>query len=474
MTMTRASTGIPGLDEIIGGGLPEAGIYLFSGSPGAGKTILAQQIAYHSACPERPALYMSTVAEPYEKIVAHVQPFAFYRPDFPGRAIHYLDLGHLLTEGGLSAVLEYIRTELTTHFPGYVVIDSFRSLRDFAASSRELAVFLHSLAGSLSALNCLTLLLDESPVRDLMETPMAAVADGIFHIHNEVSGRSSRRWLQVLKLRGSGYRPGSHLMSISHDGARVYPRLGSYVNGRDHPTPGGFCPTGVTQLDTMLGGGFPRGSVNLVAGHLGTGKTVLALTFVIGGALAGEPGVFVSLQENPSWLRLTGASFGWDIPALEAAGRLNLMHVPPLDIEVDRMGHELLARVREMGARRVVIDAVTDLDTAAIGIDDFHAFIYALGRLLHQEGVTTLVVASVSQGEGDVGFLKVAHIADAMVHLDLSIAPDQVSRQLRILKARANPGGAGMFGMRIDSRQGLVLDTEAPIARPVSQPIPRG
>lgn len=470
-TTARLSTGILGLDDVLEGGLPDASIYLLSGPPGVGKTIIAQQFIYHCASPERPVLYFSTVAEPHEKIIAHVQNFLFYRREYPGRTIHYIDLGSILAEGGLPAVLQHIKSELTSHFPGFVVIDSFRALRDFAASPRDLSVFIHSLAGLLSALRCVTLLLDESPIGELMETPMAAVADGIFHVHNEVSGRSIRRWFQVIKLRASGFRAGSHLMGISQDGARIYPRLGSYVDGRDKTTAGGFCASGVALLDEVLGGGLPRGSMNLVAGRLGTGKTVLALSFIVSGARAGEPGIFLSLQERPGSLRHTGASFGWDIAALEETGQLNFMHVPPLDIEVDRLGHELLEKIRLTGAKRVVIDAVSDLDTAAIGIDDFQAFIYALSRLLHSEGVTTLVVASIHEGGlDDPGFSKIAHVADAMVHLDLSLAPDQVSRHLRVVKARANPGGALVFGMTISSDEGLVLQAEGKTV-PVREPV---
>jgi len=454
----RLPTGVPGLDEVLGGGLPDSSINLVSGPPGVGKTVLAQQIVYTGASEERPAVYFTTVAEPYEKIITHVQPFHFYRREYPGKVVHYVDLGATMAGEGLEGVLRVIKTELTELFPRYVVIDSFRALSDFARSAREMTLFIYELAGTLSALKCVTLLLDESPAREIMAGSAAAVADGIVHLHSTLSGRSNRRWVSVLKMRGSDYLAGSHFIRIDAQGVKVYPRLGSTLPDVDYAVAGTFCPTGVSGLDEVLGGGLSRGSCTIVTGELGTGKTVFALHFIVTGALRGEPGVFVSLRESPAWLAATAGGFGWDMPALEEAGFLSVNHVPLLNVEVDRLGHELLEEIDRLGARRVAIDAITDLDTAAIPDDDYQGFLYALGQILQRKGVAAVFTAATSTAdEAVVDPLPAGRLVDAMVRLDLKLLPNSVSREMRVLKVRGSSSGVGLLDMRIQPDLGMTV-----------------
>lgn len=463
MECPRLPSGIPGLDQVLGGGLPQSGVLLLSGEPGSGKTVMAQQIAYGGATPERPALYFSTVAEPYEKLITHVQPFTFYRRDFPGRAVRYVPLGDDLWDGGLSRALATIKAEVTRLFPGFVIIDSFRAIKDFAANAVDLTQFLYDLAGTLSALRCVTLLIEESPVEDVLKTPVAAVADGILHLHNARNGRSDRRWLQVLKLRGSSFLPGSHLFGIDSNGATVYPRLGSILPDFGYELATGYCPTGVAGLDEALGGGFPRGGAALVIGEPGTGKTVFALSYIVNGALAGEPGVYASLQETPGWLRRTAASFGWDIPSLKDKGLLSMLYEPPLDSEVDRLGHRLLSEVDRLGARRAVIDAVTDLGTAAISDDDFDGFVYALSQVLQRRGVTTLLTAAATPENARwAESHPLARLTDATLRLDLELLPSSCTRRIHLVKVRAAQAKVGVLPMEIVRGLGLAVKRTVP------------
>ncbi|MCL6580883.1 MAG: hypothetical protein K6U08_04605 [Firmicutes bacterium] len=440
MTWPRLKTGVPGLDAVLGGGLGDASLNLLSGPPGVGKTVMAQQVVYSGATAERPALYFTTTTEPLEKVIAHVQGFAFFRRELIGRAVQYHCLGENLSLGGLTRVLETLRAELTRTFPAYLVIDSFRAFRDFAPSQHDLAVFLHELAGTLSAVRCLTLLLDESPLPEVMGSPAAAVVDGIIHLQTSDSGRSDRRCVQVIKLRGSGYLPGLHLFSVDARGVTVFPRLASLVPDPTCASVDGLRPSGIPGLDLALGGGLPSSGVAVVSGCPGAGKTALGLSWVLAGAASGEPGVFASTHDYPARLRRTGPAFGSDVGRLEHSGLLRFLYVPPLDVEVDRVGLELLRAVESLGARRVVLDAVTDLETAAIPPDDYQGFIYALSHLLCQRGATVLFTASASGSEEDacLGRLPAARLADVLMRVESRLTQSGIYRVLRVVKARSS------------------------------------
>ena len=148
----RLSSGHRRLDDILQGGLPANAINLVIGAPGTGKTILSQQYVFHNATPERPALYLSTVSEPFDKILRFGQTLDFFDVQAVGDRVLYEDLGSTLQTEGLPGVLACIDGLLREHRPGLLVIDSFKALHSFAADEREFRRFLHDLAGRLTTL----------------------------------------------------------------------------------------------------------------------------------------------------------------------------------------------------------------------------------------------------------------------------------------------------------------------------------
>ena len=162
----RLASGHARLDGLLGGGLPANAINVLIGLPGAGKTILAQQYVFANATPERPALYLSTVSEPLEKIIRYGQTLDFFSPQAVGRAVFYEDLGAILNERGLEAVSERIAELIRAHKPGVVVIDSFKALSAYADGS-TFRRFLHELAGRLSAFPTNSFWVGKAPRRDM-------------------------------------------------------------------------------------------------------------------------------------------------------------------------------------------------------------------------------------------------------------------------------------------------------------------
>ena len=146
----RLSSGHPRLDGVLGGGLPANAINMLIGLPGTGKTILAQQYVFANATPERPALYLATVSEPFDKILRYGQTLRFFDPEAVGHSVFYEDLGAVLNERGLAGVLEQVSELIKQRRPGLIVIDSFKALSAYAEGA-EFRQFLHDFAGRLSA-----------------------------------------------------------------------------------------------------------------------------------------------------------------------------------------------------------------------------------------------------------------------------------------------------------------------------------
>ena len=147
MSQQRLSAGNARIDEVLDGGLPTNAINLIIGAPGSGKTILTQQYVFHNATAERPALYLSTVSEPFDKIIRYGQAMTFFDPKAVGTRVLYEDLGSALRDGGLDAVLASVDRLTKEHRPGVVVIDSFKALGAFAQGEAQFRRFLHDLAG---------------------------------------------------------------------------------------------------------------------------------------------------------------------------------------------------------------------------------------------------------------------------------------------------------------------------------------
>ena len=173
----RMTSGSDPLDVVLGGGLPRNAIVLVMGAPGAGKTIVAQQWVFANATPERPALYLSTVSEPLEKVLRYGQTLSFFDPTAVGRSIWYEDLGTTLRDDGLRGVLDRVRELIRVRQPAMIVIDSFKAMHPYATRSDPFRPFLHDLAGMLSAFPATSLWVGEYQEDEIQRSPEFAVAD---------------------------------------------------------------------------------------------------------------------------------------------------------------------------------------------------------------------------------------------------------------------------------------------------------
>ncbi|HEX9105740.1 MAG TPA: ATPase domain-containing protein [Longimicrobiales bacterium] len=397
------ATGVPGLDQVLGGGMPEYSFNLIAGEPGTGKTTLAQQILFANATPERPALYFTVLGEPTLKMLRYQQQFSFFDVDAVGQAIRFVNLSDLALDQDLQKVLERIVQEVEQAQPSLVVVDSFRTVLRAAvggpAAEPNLQSFLQRLAIQLTNRQVTSFLVGEYSEGEVHDNPIFTVADGILWMFQKADGNASVRKLQAVKMRGRASIPGLHPFRISGDGIRVFPRIGEVPVRPDARRSSERLSTGIPALDEMMGGGIPAGDAVLVAGPAGSGKTLVGMQFMIDGLQRGESGVIAMFEEYPEEYLLRARTLGVDLEAMIEQDRLRLLRLRPLDLSVDEVLQELQDSVLRLGATRVVMDSLSGFEVglAATEGGEMRQSLYRMIATLTGLGVTVVMTAEVAE-----------------------------------------------------------------------------
>ena len=461
--MERLTTGNSRLDQILGGGLVADAITLIVGAPGTGKTILAEQCLFANATVERPGLYLSTVSEPFDKLLRFGQEQSFFDTELVGRSVFYDDLGDAVHHGGLGAVSERIESLIRRHHPGMIVIDSFKALRTFSPSDADFRRFLHDLAGVLSAIAVSSLWVGEYQHDEATTSPEFAVADAVIGVETKRTSERSTRLLSVRKLRGSDFLPGDHAYRITADGLVVFPRLADPRDTGSLMAAGERRPTGIPALDESMEGGYWSGSTTLVAGPTGSAKTLMGLHFVYSGTALGEKAVFVTLQENRSQLARIVSRFGWSIDDPSVV----IMNRSPVDVYLDELIYDVLDRLETVGAHRLVIDSLNDLMAATTDPMRFREFLYSLVQRCSQHGINAVLTYETMElfGTTRLSELGMSHIADNVILLQHVQHGSEMKRALTVLKARGSDNSTAIKEFRISS-DGIELGEPLDISRP--------
>ena len=314
--ITKIPSGVPGLDDILGGGFPQFSFNIIAGSPGSGKTTLAHQFMFANATVEQPALYFTVLGEPALKMLRYQQQYAFFDETKLNNAVRFINLSQELLDGGLKRVLEEISRQVQTIDAAIVVVDSFRTvLRTERHDDLDLDVqdFVQQLALRLTSWQATTFLIGEYGEAELHDNPVFTVADGLFWLYQQVEVNSVVRKLQIMKLRGQSSVPGLHTFRITAEGIQAFSRMLGLNGRRKKVRDRRRLSIGAPGLDEMLNGGIPEGDSVLVAGSSGTGKSLLATQFIMAGLEAGEPGILAVFEERPEEYMHRALLFGIDL-----------------------------------------------------------------------------------------------------------------------------------------------------------------
>lgn len=457
-------SGVPGLDEVLGGGIPELSFNLIAGGPGSGKTTMAHQIMFANASPARRAVYFSIIGEPPIKMLRYQQQFEFFDAAKVGDgSVRFIHLGQQAREGGLASVLAAIEHELDASSPTMVFVDSFRAVARSTLGAphgeEELTDFMQQLALLLTSYEATTFLVGEYSDGE-HDSAVFTVADGLIWLYQDIARNSVVRKLQVMKMRGQGQIPGLHTSRVTDAGCAVFPRL---LKPRqdlvDRPLQHRVT-TGVPGLDDMMGGGLPHGYSALIAGPSGSGKTVLSNQFIVDGASRGENGIVAIFEKRPNdYLQTTpsGAKF----EQLVRENKLEVIYLRPLDLSIDETLLELQNAVKRLGAKRAVIDSLSGLELALAPTfrEDFRESLYRMMGSLTALGVTVMATVEMADSYTDLRFSPqgIAFLTDAIVIQRYVEIDGQLKRAMAVVKVRSSQHSKELKEYEISSDGEIVL-----------------
>ena len=461
----QLSTGVLGLDEILGGGLPEYSFNILAGAPGSGKTTLAHQIMFANATPERPAIYFTVLGEPAIKMLRYQQQYSFFDAAKMDSAVRFINLSQVVLDQDLGAVLDAIVKEVEASNPGVVVVDSFRTVLRKAQSSHstdvELQGFIQRLALHLTSWQATTFLIGEYVEGEMRDNPVFTVADGLFWLSQSADRNSIVRKLQIVKMRGQESVPGLHTFRITDDGVQTFPRtFGLTGNKSEHVKGRRRLSTGVPKLDTLMGGGIPEGDSLLVAGPSGAGKTVFGIQFIAEGLRLGEPAIVAMFEELPNEFMQRAASFGFDLDKNLKDGSLKLIYLRPLDLSVDETVHEIVGAVKAIGCKRLVIDSLVGFEMA-LAPDfrtDFRESLYRMIGALTRLGVTIVSTVEVEENFTSMGLsnFTISFLADDIVRMRYASIHGQLRKIVMVVKMRRSKHSIDMCAYEVTAK-GLAI-----------------
>ncbi len=459
VTIRRIPTGVRGLDEILGGGLPEFSFNIIAGAPGGGKTTLAHQIMFANATPERPALFFTVMGEPAIKMLRYQQQFAFFKLSKLNTAIRFINLSHLILEHDLKTALDEIVKEVEASHPSIVVVDSFRAMArnsQTSSSEMELQGFIQQLTHHLTSWEATTFLIGEYTNKERRNNPIFTVADGLFWLSQIVERNSIIRKMQIVKLRGQASVPGMHTFRITDSGLEAFPRTFGLNSEAEVDTKGKRLSCGVPELDIMLGGGILAGDSMIVAGPSGSGKSLLGSNFIAEGLRQGEPGIIAIFEERPKSYSKRAQSLGMNLDGPEQQGLLKILYLRPLDLSVDETVHEIVQAVKEIGAKRLVIDSLAGLEMAlAPGFrTDFRESLYRMIAALTRLGVTILSTVEIQESftSFPLTAYAISFLADDIIRLRYVSIDGDLRKLLAVIKMRGGQHSTELREYHITSK----------------------
>jgi circadian clock protein KaiC len=481
-----APTGIAGLDEILRGGLPLHQMYLIQGDPGAGKTTLAFQFLLEGVRRGEKALYvtlsasardLNRVARSHGWDIAEVEIYEQFRTAASPETTVFRP-----SQIELTRTIHAILTAIEERQPDRVVIDSLGEIRLLAESALRYRKQLLTFKEFFRDRQITAFVLDDRNASS-QEAEVQGLAEGVIRLSvlSPMYG-NTRRSLEVVKMRGVGFRGGSHDFAIQKGGIVVFPRLsaGQHVVSEKE----GAFASGVPEIDALVGGGLERGSATMIMGPAGVGKSSLALQFAVSTVAAGARVSFFIFEEHRTVFLKRAASLGFDIgPAIDA-GQLFVQQIDPAEMSAGEFSHAVRTAVETDGSSMIVIDSLNGYFNAMPEEHFLTLHLHELLSYLVDASVTTIVIVSQHGALGQVSSpVDVSYLADAVILLRYYEQRGAFGRAISMLKKRTSAHELTVREYRLTSKgvsvgpvleefRGILSGMQSADARPPKTPPP--
>lgn len=455
---TRSQTGVPGLDDILHGGLISHRIYLVEGNPGSGKTTLSLQFLMQGAARGERCLYI-TLSETKEELLAGAESH--------GWSLDGIDIIELAAEqadlDGSDQVTMYHPSEVelteTTKTildaverinPTRVVFDSLSEMRLLAQNSLRYRRQILALKQFFVGRKCTVLLLDDRTA-ELHDLQLQSIAHGVISLEqlSPLYG-SSRRRLRITKLRGSNFKGGYHDFSIERGGVVAHPRLIAAEHNEDFTR--SRIKSGVTALDSLLGGGPDRGTSTLLIGPAGCGKSTIAVQYAIAAAERGDHAVIFAFDESKATLEARTEALGIRFKQGEASGEVRVHQIDPAEMSPGEFANLVRKAVEQDRARVVVIDSLNGYMHSMPEETYLTAQLHELLKYLGRQGVTTLMVVAQHGmlGSNMQAPVDTSYLADSVVLLRYFEYAGKVKKAISVVKKRSGEHEESIRELRFD------------------------
>ncbi|MGF6395941.1 ATPase domain-containing protein [Pseudomonas plecoglossicida] len=456
--LTRLVTGIEGLDALLKGGLVAGASYIIQGPPGAGKTILANQLACGHVRQGGRVLVATLLSESHERLFQYLATLEFFDPALVGDQIQFVSAFDTLEQEGLDAVVRLLRQEIGRQQATLLIVDGVLNARVRAETTLDTKKFVSELQGHAAFAGCTLLLLTSARLDE--GSPEHTMVDGVIELGEQLIGSRAVRHIQLRKTRGSGALSGRHECLIDEAGMHVFPRLEALYGHPSQPGRTTFTrvTSGIITLDEMLGGGLAAGSTSLLMGPSGIGKTSLGLAF-LGASSVEAPGLHFGFYETPDRLRLKATSLGYDFAALERQGALKLCWQPTTEGLLDQVGARLLEQVDRCGSKRVLIDSLGAFSRLAADPSRLNAFFTALTGELRARDVSVMLtweMRDIFGSEITAPAPDLSSIVDNLMLMRFVELDSQLRRMLSMLKVRDSHHDPALHALHFGS-QGISL-----------------
>jgi circadian clock protein KaiC len=443
--LPRASTGVAGLDGILGGGLARNRLHLLEGSPGTGKTTIALQFLMAGAKAGEAGIYVSLAETEHElrdgarshgwtipplvEVFELVPPESVLDPDQHQSLLYSSDLE-------LGETIKRIFEAIDRLKPKRVVIDSLSEIRLLAQSSlryrRQILALKHYFAQHNSTVIMLDDLTTESTDR-----AVHSIAHSVIHLDQlaPIYGGERRR-LRIVKCRGQTFRSGYHDFSIEPGGVVVFPRLVAAEHRK--ATVQRVLKSGIAEVDQLLGGGVAAGSSTLIVGPAGTGKSLLTLHYIADAVARGERAALFVFDEELGLLLARAKGLGIDLVAMRDSNKLFVQQMDAAELSPGEFSHTVRDCVDREGIRTVVIDSLNGYQAAMPEEQYLILHLHELLQYLNRQGAATFL--TVAQ-HGMIGDMKqpidVTYLADTVIILRYFEALGRVRRAISVIKKRS-------------------------------------